>query len=307
MGRTESGVPSDRKARKLRARPVHIMRTRPTSIGETGFNIFFGFLFALVGLCGAGGVVLSVASRVSEPTGGLQRLPMNLFAATTMGAVAFVGVSMVAQGLRRRPGIEGIFYVSARHFAKRFAPLHVWLTAFVLSFLPESLACVLRPSSNNSSFCFGVSSVLILALFHISFHELGHFVAIRATGSMPHQIIAGPFAVLVSPKQAIFSQNRDWRLVAGGVVMWTAWEPPSARQQFLIAAAGPAATGGLVLLGLLVGIALSPSVALTSVLESNLSIGLMTLAINLVPLPLTPMGVASDGYQMFQACARLWR
>ena len=277
---------------------------RRTSIGEAVANTLAGFLFALVGLCGAGVVGCGGVYRcVAEPTSCLQDLPNRLFASIVMGVVACVGLSMVAQGVRRRRGIEGFFYVKARRFAKRFSPNQVWLAVFGLSFVAEALAYVLAAST--PSFHFKVSCVLTLALLHIVLHELGHFVAARAAGFEPHQIIAGPVAVAVSQGSTIVSANKDWRFVIGGVVLWSTWGPTLPKHQFLIAAAGPAATAGLLLLGLVVGLAAPSSAALTSVLDANLNIGVGTLAINLLPIQISRMGVASDGYLMLEASRQM--
>lgn len=275
------------------------MPDRRTSASEAVGNTLAGFLFSLVGLCGAGGVVYGC---VVEPTNRLQDLPQRGVASIVMGALACVGLSMVVQGLRRRPGIEGFFYVGARRFAARFSPFQIWLTVFGLSFVLEALEFVLGPSSK---FYFAVSGSLALVLLHIVFHELGHFVAARAVGFEPHQIIAGPVVVHASQGPVIVSANRDWNFVVGGVVLFHTWGPTLPRHQFLIAVAGPAATAGLVLLGLLVDMAAPPNAALAKALEANLNVGLGTLAINLLPMQFLLVGIPTDGYQMLEASRRM--
>jgi hypothetical protein len=254
------------------------VRTRPF---ETFINLGVGFVFLLVGAL----AVLFIGKIAEDASiGAFRLLPSDLVGVAIFGGIGLVGLNMVVQGGRQRPGSHGFFYVGLQRVGARFSPVKAWAFFAIYSLFAAFCARVGSDRVEPDSWLAG-PIILGLLFTHILLHELAHWVGARRVGFAPFQLIAGPLSLDQRTTGWVLEPNREWLFTLGGVVRFYAREDARPRDRALVAAAGPAATTALVGLGWLVGYAVrAPAPWLATTLEANFNIGIGTLLLNLLPI-----------------------
>ena len=140
-----------------------------------------------------------------------------------------------------------------------------------------------------------------VGFLHISLHELGHFLAVRRVGYSPRLVVAGPLTVLWEEGRRSTGATRELRWLFGGHVWFDADPPRRTRARDLaVLVAGPLAN--LLTLGTVLAVYpfLEPNLLFGLYVRANLLCAALVLLANLLPLPRTPEGYATDGRQILE-------
>lgn len=140
-----------------------------------------------------------------------------------------------------------------------------------------------------------------VGFLHIGLHELGHYLAVRGVGYSPELVVMGPLTVRWEEGRRSTGATRDLRWLFGGHVWFDA--DPSRRtraRDLAVLVAGPFAN--LLTLGtaLVVHPLLAPNRLFDLYVRANLLCAALVLLANLLPLPRTPEGYATDGRQILE-------
>lgn len=140
-----------------------------------------------------------------------------------------------------------------------------------------------------------------VGFLHIGLHELGHFLAVRRVGYSPRLVVVGPLTVRWEEERRFSGATRDLRWLFGGNVWFDA--DPSRRtraRDLAVLVAGPLAN--LLTLGTVLAVQpfLEPSRLFDLYVRANLLCAALVLLANLLPLPRTPEGYATDGRQILE-------
>lgn len=132
---------------------------------------------------------------------------------------------------------------------------------------------------------------------HISLHELGHLLAVRGVRYQPRLLIAGPLTVEWERDRPAARATRGWRFLFGGNVWFSAPRRTRARD-LIVLIAGPLAN--VLTLGAALGLErfLRGSLLFDAYVRANLACAALVLLANLLPLPRTAEGYATDGRQI---------
>jgi hypothetical protein len=140
-----------------------------------------------------------------------------------------------------------------------------------------------------------------VGFLHISLHELGHFLAVRRVGYTPRLVVVGPLTIRWEEGRRLVESTRDWRWLFGGNVWFDAEPPHRTRTRDLaVLVAGPLAN--LLTLGTVLAVhpVLTPNRLFDLYVRANLLCAALVLLANLLPLPRTPEGYATDGRQILE-------
>jgi Zn-dependent protease len=140
-----------------------------------------------------------------------------------------------------------------------------------------------------------------VGFLHIGLHELGHFLAVRRVGYSPRLVVVGPLTVRWEEGRRLAEATRDWRWLFGGHVWFDAEPPRRTRARDLaVLVAGPLAN--LLTLGTVLAVhpVLAPNRLFDLYVRANLLCAALVLLANLLPLPRTPEGYATDGRQILE-------
>jgi Zn-dependent protease len=140
-----------------------------------------------------------------------------------------------------------------------------------------------------------------VGFLHISLHELGHFLAVRRVGYTPRLVVVGPLTIRWEEGGRRAEATRDWRWLFGGHVWFDALPPRRSRARDLaVLVAGPVAN--LLTLGTVLAVHpfLAPNPLFALYVRANLLCAALVLLANLLPLPRTPEGYATDGRQILE-------
>lgn len=140
-----------------------------------------------------------------------------------------------------------------------------------------------------------------VGFLHISLHELGHFLAVRRVGYSLRLVVVGPLTLRWEEGRHHAEATRDWRWLFGGNVWFDA--DPSRRtrtRDLAVLVAGPFAN--LLTLGAVLAVHpfLAPNRLFDIYVRANLLCAALVLFANLLPLPRTPEGYATDGRQILE-------
>lgn len=220
----------------------------------------------------------------------------------TLGAIGLLGLSMMIQGVRNRPGTEGFFYLGLLWLGKRITP-------FQATFVPLVPCMVLMMqglvSGNLHAMKSGFTAALLwtTTFVQLFLHEVGHLVAVRRAGLPFVRLAAGPVALVPSDDVYRFVRNERWINFFIGAVYYEVREKPSARKTLSVAAGGPMATACIGLFALAVRIAHAENGGwfVNEIAAANVAVAGGLLFVNLVPVRLGRM--ETDGFQIWRA----WR
>ena len=137
-----------------------------------------------------------------------------------------------------------------------------------------------------------------VGFLHLSLHETGHLLAVRGMRYIPHRLVAGPLLVEWEAGRRRVTVNRDWRFLFGGNVWFSSVRRTRARD-LVVLLAGPMAN--LLTLGIVLAVhrLLNGPAALFGIyVRANAVCAGAVLLTNLLPLPRTREGFATDGRQI---------
>lgn len=136
-----------------------------------------------------------------------------------------------------------------------------------------------------------------VGFLHIGLHEMGHLLAVRRVRYTPRRLVAGPLLVEWRPGRRMVTANRDWRFLFGGNV-WFSSAHRSRSRDLAVLVAGPLANlftlGTVLAVHRLLG---GPALFAVYVRANAICAGIVLLT-NLLPLPRTREGYATDGRQI---------
>ncbi|HEX3554378.1 MAG TPA: hypothetical protein VIA62_14225 [Thermoanaerobaculia bacterium] len=136
-----------------------------------------------------------------------------------------------------------------------------------------------------------------VGFLHIALHETGHLLAVRGMRYTPRRLVAGPLLVEWTASRRRVTANRDWRFLFGGNV-WFSSARRTRTRDLGVLLAGPLAN--LLTLGTVLAVhRLLGGPALFAVyVRANAFCAGIVLLTNLLPLPRTREGYATDGRQI---------
>jgi hypothetical protein len=136
-----------------------------------------------------------------------------------------------------------------------------------------------------------------VGFLHIALHEMGHLMAVRRVRYTPRRLVAGPLLVEWRSGGRRITVNRDWRFLFGGNI-WFSSAHRSRSRDLVVLVAGPLAN--LLTLGTVLAVhRLLGGPALFAVyVRANAVCAGIVLLTNLLPLPRTREGYATDGRQI---------
>lgn len=132
---------------------------------------------------------------------------------------------------------------------------------------------------------------------HITLHELGHLLAVRVVKYQPRLLMAGPLTLEWERDRLAARPTRSWRFLFGGNVWFSAPRRTRARD-LIVLIAGPLANLLTVVAVLGVDRFLRGSPLFEAYVRANLACAALVLLVNLLPLPRTAEGYATDGRQI---------
>ncbi|HEV2846281.1 MAG TPA: hypothetical protein VG477_15600 [Thermoanaerobaculia bacterium] len=132
---------------------------------------------------------------------------------------------------------------------------------------------------------------------HITLHELGHLLAVRVVKYQPRLLMAGPLTLEWERDRLAARPTRSWRFLFGGNVWFSAPRRTRARD-LIVLIAGPLANLLTVVAVLGVDRLLRGSPLFEAYVRANLACAALVLLVNLLPLPRTAEGYATDGRQI---------
>jgi hypothetical protein len=263
-------------------------------------NIALGALFFFVGMAPLVAFLWFALRNHSEPGA----LWMAVSICVLFSTIGLLGVSMMIQGARNRPGVGGFFYRGLFWVGKRVTPVHAALTPLALCLLVVMRAVATQDlgALRSSLLAVLVWSSIFAQLF---LHEVGHLVAVRRARLPFVRLAAGPVTLLPNGRSYRFGANRRWIHFVMGAVYYELRDTPSARQTLLVAAAGPIATACLGLLSIAVRSAYASEAGslVHEVASANAFVAVGTLFTNLLPVRLGR--TETDGLQIWRALRSL--
>jgi hypothetical protein len=136
-----------------------------------------------------------------------------------------------------------------------------------------------------------------VGFLHVALHETGHLLAVRGMRYSSQRLVAGPLLIEWEAGRRRVTANRDWRFLFGGNVWFSSARRTRARD-LVILLAGPLAN--LLTLGTVLAVhRLLNGPALFGIyVRANAVCAGAVLLTNLLPLPRTREGYATDGRQI---------
>jgi hypothetical protein len=137
----------------------------------------------------------------------------------------------------------------------------------------------------------------LVGFFHIGLHELGHLSAVRGVGYTPRRLIVGPLTVQWEGGRRTAGATQDWRWLFGGNV-WFSSRRRTRGRDLAVCVAGPLANLFAVVAVLGVDRVLGEAGYFGVYVRANVTCAAVVLLVNLLPLPRSPEGYATDGRQI---------
>lgn len=215
-----------------------------------------------------------------------------LFILVTLGfASALFGIDLLGRAFVGREWTREIGRRVAGWLDRRIHPLPVF--AGISMFL---LTLGLWGGEDNPSL-WEPAIYWIVGYLHITLHELGHLLAVRGVKYRARLLMAGPLTLEWERNRLSARPTRSWRFLFGGNVWFSA--PHRTRSRDLIVLiAGPLAN--LLTVGAVLGVErlLRGSALFDAYVRANVACAALVLLANLLPLPRTAEGYATDGRQI---------
>jgi len=248
-------------------------------ISGAGFLAFGAFLCSLV-LLVRGEPWYSLVSLL------LLTLPLGL-------AIALFGVDLLGRGLSGRDWTRASWNRFNGWLDRRARPLPIFLAISILLLLPPLWAGRRHPAAWEPAIFW------LVGFLHIGLHELGHLLAVRRMGYSPRLLVAGPLTVRWPGGRRIVGATGDWRWLFGGHVWFDAGRRTRARD-LAVLLAGPLANLLTLAAVLAVDRLLHGAGLFGLYVRANLVCAVLVLLANLLPLPRTTEGYATDGRQILE-------
>jgi len=247
-------------------------------------------LIAGLGFAVCGGFLgyLPVVFRAGEMMPWLIRLVLLLVAFPVGVGMALFGIDLMGRGLVGRDW-TGTLWERVRGFLDRRArPLPLfWGLTLVLAAL----------SWWRQGDTWQILLYWLVGFFHIGLHELGHLTAVRGVRYTPRRLIMGPLTVEWEGGRRVAGATQDWRWLFGGNV-WFSSRHRTRGRDLAVCVAGPLANLFAVAAVLAVDRALGGAGYFGVYVRANVTCAAVVLLVNLLPLPRSAEGYATDGRQI---------
>lgn len=245
-------------------------------IAGLGFAVCGGFLGSL-----------PVLFRAGEPMPGSTRLVLLLVVPLGVGMALF-GIDLMGRGLVGRDWTIALWERSRAFLDRRARPLPLFcgltLILAALSWWRQGPA-------------WQIILYWLVGFFHIGLHELGHLTAVRGVRYTPRRVIMGPLTVEWEGGRRTVGATRDWRwLFKGNVWFSSRWRTRG--RDLAVCVAGPLANLFAVAAVLGVDRALGDAGYFGVYVRANVTCAAVVLLVNLLPLPRSSEGYATDGRQI---------
>lgn len=215
----------------------------------------------------------------------LLTLPLGL-------GIAVFGIDLLGRGLLGRDWTRASWTGLNAWLDRRARPLPI--------FVAVSLLLLLLPLWEGRDPALWQPAIFWLVGFlHIGLHELGHLLAVRRMGYSPRLLVAGPLTIQWQERQAAYLATRDWRWLLGGHVWFDAARRTRARD-LAVLLGGPLANLLILAAVLAVDRFLHGAGLFDVYVRANLVCAALVLLANLLPLPRTTEGYATDGRQILE-------
>lgn len=139
----------------------------------------------------------------------------------------------------------------------------------------------------------------MVGILHVGLHELGHLLAVRQVGYTPRRLVVGPLTVRWDDGRRSLAATPERRWLLGGHVWFDAPHPTRARD-LAVLLAGPLANLLTVGAVLILRRFVQPNPLFDLYVRANLFCAALVLLANLLPLPRTQEGFATDGRQILE-------
>ncbi len=138
-----------------------------------------------------------------------------------------------------------------------------------------------------------------VGFLHIGLHEMGHLLGVRRVRYTPRLLVAGPLLIEWRTGGRRINANRDWRFLFGGN-LWFSSARRSRSRDVVELVAGPLAN--LLTLGTVLAVhrLLGGPAFFAVYVRANAVCAGIVLLTNLLPLPRTREGYATDGRQILE-------
>jgi hypothetical protein len=250
-------------------------------VAGMGFAAFGGLLGSLPVLIHAGDGTL--------PWPTLLALVLVLFPVGV--GIALFGIDLMGRGFLGRDWTTALWTRVQARLDRHLRPLPLFLG---LSLLLVALG--FWGGRRNASLWEPVLYWFV-GFLHIVLHELGHLSAVRGVRYTPRRLVAGPLTVHWDDGRPAVSTTRDWRWLFGGNV-WFSSRRRTRGRDLAVCVAGPLANLLAVGTVLAVDRVLGEAGYFGVYVRANLICAAFVLLFNLLPLPRSAEGYATDGRQI---------
>ena len=246
-----------------------------------GFAIFGGFLGSLPVILRAG------EGPVPWPT----RLLLFVVAIPVGIGMALFGIDLLGRGFLGRDWMSSLWdrLQAGLDHRLRPVPLFVGLSLF--------FAGLGLWGGRRDAALWQPVLYWIVGFLHIVLHELGHLSAVRAVRYNPRRLVTGPLTVEWEGGRRAVSGTRDWRWLFGGNV-WFSSRRRTRGRDLAVCIAGPLANLLTVGAVLIVDRLLAGDRLFDLYVRANIACAAFVLLVNLLPLPRSAEGYATDGRQI---------
>jgi hypothetical protein len=219
------------------------------------------------------------------------RLLLLLFALPVGIAMALFGIDLVGRGFVGRDWMADLWRRTLGWLDRRARPLPLFV-GLTLFFVALGLWGGRRDAALWQPVLYW-----FVGFLHIALHELGHLSAVRAVKYTPHRMVTGPVTVEWERGRRAVLATRDWRWLFGGNV-WFSSRRRTRGRDLAVCIAGPLTNLLAVAAVLLVHRVLGDPGAFDLYVHANVACAAFVLAVNLLPLPRSSEGYATDGRQI---------
>lgn len=251
--------------------------------------VFTGLGFAL---CGGLLASLPVVIPVSDASLPWPTRVLLLLVALPVGtAMALFGIDLVGRGFVGRDWMSDLWRRAQGWLDRRARPLPLFL-GLTLFFVALGLWGGRRDAALWQPILYW-----FVGFLHIALHELGHLSAVRAVRYTPRRMVTGPVTVEWEKGRRAVVATRDWRWLFGGNV-WFSSRRRTRGRDLAVCIAGPLANLLAVAAVLAVHRTLGDPGYFGLYVHANVACAAFVLAANLLPLPRSAEGYATDGRQI---------
>jgi hypothetical protein len=216
----------------------------------------------------------------------LLTLPLGL-------GIALFGLDLAGRGILGRDWTRASWHRLNGWLDRRARPLPIFLAVSFLLLLPPLWAGRGHPAAWEPVIFW------LVGFLHIGLHELGHLLAVRRMGYSPRLLVAGPLTIRWLEGRRFAGATSDWRWLLGGHVWFYAARRTRARD-LAVLLGGPLANVLTLAAVLAVDRLLRGTGLFDLYVQANLVCAALVLLANLLPLPRTTEGYATDGRQILE-------